>query len=98
MVYNRFFGFHTKEYKNYVADNVDGNNDHFDVGQDPNLQLREDIITPSTVRSCTWSGVLSYGTPINNPRYIKYIGRIKYRIQPGYEAVRVLRLSPEIDI
>lgn len=38
-------------------------------------------------------GVNSYGRPINEPNYVKVISAKKCRLQPGYEAVRRIKLN-----
>ncbi|XP_047127095.1 uncharacterized protein LOC105847515 [Hydra vulgaris] len=57
--------------------------------------LISNVSSPTNTRLCSWLGVVSYGTPINCDSlfYIKTIGSVKCRIQPGYEAQRLLRLN-----
>ena len=83
---NRFFGLELADYNkrpaNHDAANIDQNLSHF--------------LDPSHERTSSWESIISYGFPVlNDNRYVKKIGNINCRLQPGYKVARKLKISLE---
>ena len=82
---NRFFGFTLSDYTKRPA-----TTDSVDIDKDIS-----DVIDPSHERISSWGDILEYGTPVpDDHRYIKTVGKIKCRLQPGFKVFRRMKVSP----
>ena len=87
---NHFFGLHRKDVKSALK-NADS------IVSIENIIASESVsitspITPS--RNATWLGVKEFGIPrFNDEKYKVDVGKHSFRLQPGYEAMRSLKLD-----
>ena len=82
---DQFFGFTYKEYSNRPVSPTSAI-----TNNDSNI-----LLDPSHDRISSWAGVISYRFPVfDDDRYVKVIGQnLKCRLQPGYKAVRKMRIA-----
>ena len=85
----RFFGFHTKEYLKKSSQCGTINIDAIKKGECESRTVMD--VTHSThSRLCSWTGVLSYGSPLCIPSFTVVINGTTCSLQPGYTAVRTV--------
>ena len=88
LVGNRFFGMLSKDFKVAMESYDDSNQRRLNE----NVSTVDIVTDPIYVRQCSFKCVVSYGVPVNNPCYIKVIGKTNCRLQPGYEIIRIIKL------
>eukprot|EP00111_Clytia_hemisphaerica_P011123 TCONS_00032553-protein len=83
---DRFFGFTLKDYFNRPVLST----------TDTTIINGNVLLDPSHDRISSCGGVISFGFPVfDDDRFVKLIGKNRCRLQPGYKAVRKMKVSED---